>query len=108
MEVVTVPGLQRTADWLCASFAGQWPRCAAPAMRAQTSIHQTNNDGVRKNMSSLTRLGLRCSVALAVSTADAAPLTGTVKGPDGQPFRGAFVQARNAKTKITVNVLSDN
>src|SRR6267378_3261915 len=47
-------------------------------------------------------------IALAVSTADAATITGTVKGPDGQPFRGAFVQARNAKTKITVNVLSDN
>src|ERR1700704_4201641 len=47
-------------------------------------------------------------IALAVSTADAATITGTVKGPDGQAFRGAFVQARNAKTKITVNVLSDN
>jgi hypothetical protein len=47
-------------------------------------------------------------LALAVSTADAATITGTVKGPDGQAFRGAFVQARNAKTKITVNVLSDN
>src|SRR5262249_50480250 len=39
---------------------------------------------------------------------DAAPIPGTVKGPDGAPFRGAFVKARNAKTKITVNVLSDN
>ena len=29
-------------------------------------------------------------------------------GPDGTAFRGAFVQARNAKTKITVSVLSDN
>ena len=33
---------------------------------------------------------------------------GTVKGPDGAALRGAFVQARNAKTKITVSVLSDN
>jgi len=24
-----------------------------------------------------------------------ATITGTVKGPDGQPFRAAFVQARN-------------
>src|SRR4051812_34809806 len=47
-------------------------------------------------------------IALAVSTADAATIIGTIKGPDGQAFRGAFVQARNAKTKITVNVLSDN
>ena len=27
---------------------------------------------------------------------------------DGAPFQGAFVQAQNAKTKITVNVLSDS
>jgi len=53
-------------------------------------------------------LGTISLLALAISTADAATITGTVKGPDGQPFRGAFVQARNAKTKITVNVLSDN
>jgi hypothetical protein len=33
---------------------------------------------------------------------------GTVTGPDGAAFRGAFVQARNATTKITVSVLSDN
>jgi virginiamycin B lyase len=36
----------------------------------------------------------------------AANITGTVKGPDGAPFEGAFVQARNAGTKITVSVLS--
>jgi virginiamycin B lyase len=35
-----------------------------------------------------------------------AEVTGTVKGPDGAPFQGAFVQARNAQSKITVNVLS--
>jgi len=35
-----------------------------------------------------------------------ADITGTVKGPDGAPFEGAFVQARNTKTKITVSVLS--
>ena len=38
--------------------------------------------------------------------AGAATITGTVKGPDGAPFMGAFVQAQNTKTKITVNVLS--
>lgn len=36
-----------------------------------------------------------------------ATITGTVKGPDGTPFRGAFVQAQNVKNRITVNVLSD-
>src|SRR5580692_4630160 len=45
--------------------------------------------------------------ALTASAADAATIAGTVTGPDGAPFRGAFVQARNATTKITVSVLSD-
>src|SRR6202167_780900 len=36
-----------------------------------------------------------------------ATITGTVKGVDGAPFQGAFVQAQNTKTKITVIVLSD-
>src|SRR5258706_15401421 len=40
------------------------------------------------------------------SFAYGAEVTGTVKGPDGAPFEGAFVQARNTKTKITVSVLS--
>jgi virginiamycin B lyase len=57
---------------------------------------------------------MRSSVALATlclvlsaSVAHAATITGTVTGPDGGPFRAAFVQARNAATKITVSVLSD-
>src|SRR6202521_5978557 len=37
----------------------------------------------------------------------AAGVTGTIKGPDGAAFRGAFVQAVNTKTKVTVSVLSD-
>src|ERR1700692_4249938 len=37
----------------------------------------------------------------------AATITGTVTGADGAPFQGAFVEAQNAKTKITVIVLSD-
>src|SRR5258705_13970267 len=59
-------------------------------------------------MGLFTRIGLIGTVVFATSVADAATITGTVKGPDGQAFRGAFVQARNAKTKITVSVLSDN
>src|ERR1700694_954060 len=49
-------------------------------------------------------------LSVAVSTASparAASVAGTVTGPDKAAFRGAFVQARNAKTKITVSVLSD-
>jgi virginiamycin B lyase len=53
-------------------------------------------------------LALLGSVTLTSSFADAATITGTVKGPEGAAFRAAFVQARNAKTKITVHVLSDN
>src|SRR5882757_774098 len=59
-------------------------------------------------MKSLVQLGLIGSVILAASAADAATITGTVKGPDGAPFRAAFVQARNAKMKMTVSVLTDN
>ena len=36
-----------------------------------------------------------------------ATITGTVNGADGGPLQGAFVEAQNAKTKITVIVLSD-
>src|ERR1700686_5468150 len=53
-------------------------------------------------------LGLLIAVGLISSIAFGATITGTVKGPDGAPFRAAFVQARNAKTKVTVMVLSDN
>src|SRR6267154_2067201 len=37
----------------------------------------------------------------------AATITGTVKGPDGAPFMGAFVVAENSENKMTVSVLSD-
>lgn len=50
------------------------------------------------------------SIAGLMLTSQAAPaatLAGTVTGPDGAAFRGAFVQARNAQTRITVSVLSD-
>ena len=53
-------------------------------------------------------LALLGSVTLAPTLTDAATITGSVKGPDGAAFRAAFVQARNAKTKITMHVLSDN
>jgi hypothetical protein len=52
----------------------------------------------------LVSLGL--TVCLA-SGAWAATITGSVTGPDGKPFMGAFVVAENAQNKMTVNVLSD-
>jgi len=46
-------------------------------------------------------------VLLSGTSVSAATVTGTVKGPDGAPFRGAFVQAQNASTKVLTSVLSD-
>lgn len=37
-----------------------------------------------------------------------ATITGTVKGPDGAPAMGVFVEAQNTKTKIAYIVLSDS
>ena len=34
-------------------------------------------------------------------------MTGSVKSPDGTPFRGAFVQAQNTSTRVLVSVLTD-
>src|SRR6202171_6694072 len=51
-------------------------------------------------------LSLLSAVVFFTSFAYGATITGSVKGPDGAPFKGAFVQAQNTKTKITVNVLS--
>jgi virginiamycin B lyase len=39
--------------------------------------------------------------------ASSGTISGTVKGPDGSPFKGAFVRAQNKKSKVTVSVLSD-
>jgi virginiamycin B lyase len=51
-------------------------------------------------------LALTLSTSLAPA-GFAATITGTVTGPDGKPFMGAFVVAENAARKMTVNVLSD-
>ena len=40
-------------------------------------------------------------------TARKCSISGAVKGPDGEPFKGAFVRAQNQKTKVTAIVLSD-
>ena len=55
----------------------------------------------------MTILSLAASFAFIAPLAYGAAVTGTVKGPDGTPFKGAFVEAQNKKTRITVNVLSD-
>ena len=47
-------------------------------------------------MRSVTHLGLLGILLCTTASVDAATITGTVTGPDGKPFRAAFVQARNA------------
>ena len=50
-------------------------------------------------------LGLALCVA---SSCYGAAVSGTVKGQDGAPIEGAFVQAQNTKTKISLYVLTDH
>src|SRR5258706_3068459 len=52
---------------------------------------------------------LSLSIVLAASAYGAADgaISGAVKDAAGAPFKGAFVRVQNSKTKITVNVLSD-
>jgi len=57
------------------------------------------------------RVIVKCFAPLLVvlcicSLSKAATITGKVKGPDGGPFEAAFVEARNASTRITFSVLS--
>lgn len=47
-------------------------------------------------------------VVFACAGGRAATIAGKVNGADGAPFQGAFVEAQNSKTKITVIVLSDS
>src|ERR1039458_6239475 len=59
-------------------------------------------------MRSITRIVAVVSSVLAFSSfGHAATVTGTVKGPDGAPFMGAFVIAENSQNKMSVSVLSD-
>ena len=51
-------------------------------------------------------LTLTLTLPLAAA-ASAASINGSVQGPDGKPFMGAFVVAENAKNKMTVSVLSN-
>lgn len=47
------------------------------------------------------------SMVLLGSACYGATVTGTVKGPDGSAFQGAFVQAQNTQTHMTFMALSD-
>ena len=47
-------------------------------------------------------------IVLFGSICRAATITGAVKGVDGAPFQGAFVEAQNTKTRMNFIVLSDS
>ena len=49
-------------------------------------------------------LGLLIFLVCFASISYGATVTGTVKGSDGAALKGAFVQAQNTKTKITVSL----
>src|ERR1700687_6001334 len=53
-------------------------------------------------------LALISLVVFFGSACYAATIRGTVKGPDGAPFEGAFVQAQNTKTRMAFIVLTDS
>src|ERR1700687_6109564 len=53
-------------------------------------------------------LALVGAIVMLGSVCRSATITATVKGVDGAPSQGAFVEAQNAKTRITVIVLSDS
>ncbi len=46
-------------------------------------------------------------ILFVVSLASGATISGSVRGPDGAPFMGAFVIAENNQNKMTISVLSD-
>jgi virginiamycin B lyase len=52
-------------------------------------------------------LALAALAALSTTALHAATVSGVVKGPDGAPFKGAFVIAQNSSNRISVSVLSD-
>src|SRR5579864_818518 len=62
-------------------------------------------EGMRSQTKLLAILGLALYLA---ASCYGASVSGTVKGPDGAPFEGAFIQAQNTKTKISFFVLSDH
>jgi virginiamycin B lyase len=53
-------------------------------------------------------IALASAIAFLPSLGYGATITGTVRGPDGSPYHGAFVQAQNVKTRVTIMGLSDS
>ena len=51
----------------------------------------------------LKAVGLVILIAFFADSAAAGVISGTVKGPDGSAFMGAFVRAQSAKTRIAAS-----
>ena len=77
-------------------------------MRPALPVRQGHFPSDARKRHAVTRFARILALLLAAPAADAATIAGKVTGPDGAPFRGAFVQARHAGLKMTVSVLSDN
>lgn len=59
-------------------------------------------------MTKVTYFGILALMFASVGyAASGGTISGTIKGPDGAPFRAAFVRAQNVKTRMTMMVLSD-
>lgn len=52
-------------------------------------------------------LGLASCIFFLAAVCQGATIKGSIKSPDGAPFKGAFVEAYDAKTGIIVHALSD-
>src|SRR3974390_1981172 len=79
-------------------------RTSAGARFARASVQYRRGNNMRSAEKILVSLALTTTLA---APAFAATITGSVNGPDGKPFMGAFVVAENMQNKMTVSVLSD-
>jgi virginiamycin B lyase len=69
---------------------------------------KNNFSAAEETMKKLLIVGLLTLLTLPIGfAASAGTISGNIKGPDGAPFRAAFVRVQNAKTKMTMMVLSD-
>lgn len=75
-------------------------------------MFRANTSSLLRNDRSITYLFARflvcaTSIFLFCWPTPATTITGSVKGPDGAPFMGAFVIAENSQNKMTISVLTD-
>src|SRR5208282_636543 len=79
--------------------------CRCPSLRNK---RQSSNYKVGAMNTAGTLLIFMTLAACGSSLGFAATVTGNVKGPEGAPLEGVFVQAQNNKTHMTYMVLSDS